>query len=165
MSAPGAVHVRAIGRTDLPRVWEMVRGLAEYERMSEILTGDLARLERALFGSPPQLFGAVAGGGAGLVGYALWHFTYSSFRTNPRMWLEDLFVDESARGSGAGEALLAAFVRDALAHGCHRVDWHVLAWNPARAFYEKLGATPSADDMIQYGLDAEAMKQLLERGR
>ena len=79
---------------------------------------------------------------AALVGYALYHFTFSSFRTNPRMWLEDLYVEPAARGTGAGEALLAAFVRDALARGCHRVDWDVLEWNPARAFYERMGATP-----------------------
>jgi GNAT superfamily N-acetyltransferase len=79
------------------------------------------------------------------------------------MWLEDLFVEETARGSGAGEKLLAAFVRDALARGCHRVDWHVLEWNPARAFYERMGARRSDDGMLQYGLDAAGMKRLLDR--
>ena len=94
------------------------------------------------------------------MGYALYHFTFSSFRTNPRMWLEDLYVEAAARGTGAGRELMRAFVSDALAHGCHRVDWDVLEWNPARKFYESLGARPSEVDMIQYGLDEAGMRAL-----
>lgn len=158
-----SVRVRAVRRDEIASVWAMVHQLAEFEHMTDYLTGDAARLERALFGEPPQLFGQVAerDGGA-LVGYALYHFTFSSFRTNPRMWLEDLFVSPEARGTGAGEALLAAFCADALARGCHRVDWHVLDWNPARGFYERMGATPSSDGWTQYGLDAAGMRKLVD---
>ena len=161
----GAVaRARPVRPDDLPRVWEMIGGLAEYERMTDILTGSRERLHRLLFEEPRAFFGQVAELPDGrLVGYALYHFTWSSFRTNQRMWLEDLFVQETARGSGAGEALMRAFAADALAHGCHRVDWHVLEWNPARGFYERLGASRSDDGMLQYGLDAEGMKRLLER--
>jgi GNAT superfamily N-acetyltransferase len=143
----------------------MIGGLAEYERMTDILTGSRERLRALLFDPPRAFFGQVAELPDGrLVGYALYHFTWSSFRTNPRMWLEDLFVQESARGTGAGLAMMRAFATDALAHGCHRVDWHVLEWNPARGFYERLGARRTDEGMLQYGLDAEGMKRLLERG-
>lgn len=163
MSPP--VTVRPMQPGDLAYVWDMVRGLAEYEHMTDVLTGSVERLSTLLFGEPPALFGRVAERADGrLVGYALYHFTYSSFRTNQRMWLEDLFVEESARGTGAGEKLFAAFVADAMARGCHRVDWHVLEWNPARAFYERMGARKSADGMVQYGLDLGGMKRVVERG-
>jgi len=159
-----AVNARPIREDDLPRVWEMIRGLAEYERMTDILTGTQERLRALLFDEPRAFFGCVAERADGrLVGYALYHFTYSSFRTNARMWLEDLFVEDAARGTGAGQALMRAFVADALGHGCHRVDWHVLDWNPARAFYESLGAKRSDDGMLQYGLDAAAMRRLVDR--
>ena len=159
-----AVETRPIRPGDLPEVWEMIRGLAEYEQMTDILTGTRERLHALLFDEPRAFFGQVAVLPDGrLVGYALYHFTWSSFRTNARMWLEDLFVRESARGTGAGEALMRAFAADAFAHGCHRVDWHVLEWNPARAFYEALGARRSDDGMLQYGLDAAGMQRLLER--
>ena len=161
---PAPVRVRPVAAGDLTHVWEMVRGLAAYEQRTGILTGSSERLAGFLFRDPPALFGMVAERADGrLVGYALYHFTYSSFRTNQRMWLEDLFVEENARGTGAGENLLAAFVQDALVRGCHRVDWHVLEWNPARAFYERMGARRSDDGMQQYGLDAAAMKRMLER--
>src|SRR5262249_2424434 len=158
-----SVKVRTIRPDDLPRVWDMIHLLAEYERMTDILTGSRERLHALLFEDTRALFGLVAERADGrLVGYALYHFTWSSFRTNARMWLEDLFVEEAARGTGAGHALLRAFAADALAHGCHRVDWGVLEWNPARAFYERMGARPSDDGMLQYGLDETGMRQLVE---
>ncbi len=159
------VTVRPMRETDLPRVWEMIRELAVYERLLELLTGTKEKLGAFLFGEPPVMFGCVAEREDGsLVGYALYHHTWSSFRTSPRMWLEDLYVDDSARGTGAGHALFRAFVADALARGCHRVDWHVLEWNPARGFYESQGASPSAEGWLQYGLDRAGMKRLLGEG-
>ena len=158
------VTVRPIESRDLPRVWEMIHGLAEFEKMLDVLTGTPEKLHAMIFGAQPVMFGRVAERADGrLVGYALYHHTWSSFRTNPRMWLEDLFVEDAARGTGAGRELLRAFVADALARGCHRVDWHVLTWNPARAFYESQGARHTETDMLQYGLDAAGMRALLER--
>lgn len=162
---PAPVRVRPVAAGDLTHVWEMVRGLAAYEQRTGILTGSSERLAGFLFHDPPALFGMVAERADGrLVGYALYHFTYSSFRTNQRMWLEDLFVEESARGSGAGDQLFQAFVADALARGCHRVDWHVLESNPARVFYERQGACRTDDGLLQYGMDAAIMKRVVERG-
>ncbi|MEQ1833474.1 MAG: GNAT family N-acetyltransferase [Candidatus Eisenbacteria bacterium] len=161
---PAPVAVRAVAAADLDYVWEMVRSLAAYEHMTDVLTGSPERLAGLLFHDPPALFGLVAQRADGrLVGYALYHFTYSSFRTNQRMWLEDLFVEESARGTGAGDQLFHAFVADALARGCHRVDWHVLESNPARAFYERQGARRTDEGLLQYGMDATVMRRVVER--
>ena len=162
MSTPALVTVRPIREADVPRVWEMIRGLAEYENMLDILTGTPERLTALLFGSPAVMFGRVAEREDGqLVGYALYHHTWSSFRTNQRMWLEDLYVAPEARGTGAGRELFRAFVADSAERGCHRVDWHVLEWNPARAFYESQGAKRTEAEMLQYGLDRAAMERLL----
>ncbi len=162
MSERVAVRVRAIREADLPRVWEMIRGLAEFEKMLDYLTGTPEKLAALLFGSPAVMFGRVAEREDGqLVGYALYHHTWSSFRTNARMWLEDLYVAPEARGTGAGAALLRAFVADAHERGCHRVDWAVLEWNPARAFYESQGAARTDAGMLQYGLDRDAMERLI----
>ena len=158
------IIVRPIEPRDLPRVWEMIHGLAEFEKMLDLLTGTPEKLHVMLFGESAVMFGRVAERADGrLVGYALYHHTWSSFRTNPRMWLEDLYVEDAARGTGAGRELLRAFVADAFARGCHRVDWAVLEWNPARAFYESQGARRTEAEMLQYGLDLAGMRALLER--
>ena len=163
---PGTgVSVRPMREGDLPRVWEMIHGLAEYEKLLDLLTGTREKLGAMLFGDAPVMFGRVAERADGrLVGYALYHHTWSSFRTNPRMWLEDLYVEDSARGTGAGRELFRAFVADALERGCHRVDWHVLDWNPARAFYEAQGARRVEAEWLQYGLDADGMGRLVSGG-
>jgi GNAT superfamily N-acetyltransferase len=162
MSAAAVVRVRAIERADVVRVWDLVGELAAFEKLEDIRTGSGERLAVALFSEPPALFGLVAEHDGRIVGYALFHFTYSSFRTNQRMWLEDLYVEPATRGTGAGAALLRAFAREALARGCHRIDWDVLEWNPARAFYERMGAAPSADGFLKYGMDAAAMRAMLD---
>ena len=165
MSTRAVVRVRPVHEADVPLVWELIRGLAEYEKMLDILTGTPEKLSALLFGSPAVMFGRVAEDATGtLVGYALYHHTWSSFRTNQRMWLEDLYVAPDARRTGAGRELFRAFVADSLERGCHRVDWHVLEWNPARAFYESQGAARTEAEMLQYGLDRAGMERLIGEG-
>lgn len=153
--------VRPAEPSDLARIWELLHGLAEYERMTELITGSREALGDALFGSHPVAESLVAESEGAIVGYALFYPTFSSFRTRTMLWLEDLFVDPAARGSGAGKALLMGLARLALARGCRRIDWHVLDWNaPAIGFYEHVGATRQEADCMQYGLEESTLKRL-----
>ncbi len=155
------LEVRAAATEDLPRIWELMHGLAQYERMTEIITGTRTQLGEALFGERAFVEAIVAESGGRLLGYALFYPTFSSFRTRSRLWLEDLFVEPDARGTGAGRALLVSLARIALARGHERIDWHVLDWNtPAIAFYEHLGATHQAADWLTYGLEERALQRL-----
>jgi GNAT superfamily N-acetyltransferase len=77
-------------------------------------------------------------------GFALFFNNYSTWRSAPGVYLEDLFVRPSHRGKGFGRALLASLAREALAVGGARLDWQVLTWNtPSIDFYESeaVGAT------------------------
>jgi ribosomal protein S18 acetylase RimI-like enzyme len=57
-------------------------------------------------------------------------------------WLEDLYVEDDARGSGLGRALVNAAVERATARGCRRMELDVNEQNTAAiAFYESLGFT------------------------
>ena len=153
--------VRPAEPQDLPRIWELMQALAEYERMSEVVTGTPEQLQRALFGERPVVECLVAESEDQLVGYAIFYPRYSSFRTRTLLWLEDLFVDPDSRGSGAGKALVTSLARIALARGCARIDWHVLDWNtPAIGFYEHLGAMHQEADWLQYGLDESRLQAL-----
>ena len=159
---PAAV-VRPACPADVPRVWELLLGLADYERLRHEVTGSPERLAEHLFGPRPWLECLVAESGQALVGYALFYPTYSSFRTVPTMWLEDLFVVPAERGRGAGRALLAAVAQIALARGFAALDWNVLDWNqPSIDFYRKLGARPVGEAWLEYGLDREALRALAD---
>ena len=158
--APG-VAVRPARPADVPRIWEMLRGLAVYEKLEHEVSGTRERLAADLFGPRPPVECLVAESGQGLVGYALVYPRYSSFRTVPSLWLEDLFVEPEARGRGAGRALLAAVARLALDRGFPGVGWIVLDWNrPSIDFYDRSGARAAAGGWLEYGLDLAGMRAL-----
>ena len=153
--------VRAARREDVPRVWDLLRGLARYERLDHEVTGTPERLAEDLFGARQRVECLVAEAEGGLVGYALFYPTYSSFQTAPMVWLEDLYVVPERRGRGDGRALLAELSRLALARGCRRMGWIVLDWNAASIrFYEGLGARRAGADWLQYGFDEAALAAL-----
>ncbi|MBI1796147.1 MAG: GNAT family N-acetyltransferase [Candidatus Eisenbacteria bacterium] len=165
MTAPDAAAratVRPARRGDLARVWELLNGLAEYERWTEYVTGTREELGDALFGAAPAAECIVAESAGAIVGYAIVYPTFSSFRVRRMLWLEDLFVVAEARGTGAGRLLLAAVARRALERGCFRVDWLVLDWNEqAIGFYRRMGATPTAAGATQLGLTRDALERIV----
>jgi GNAT superfamily N-acetyltransferase len=127
-SASGATPlaaVRPIAPGDVTRVWELLRGLAEYEKLAEIVTGDADQLREALFGTGDRLRGLVAELAGRLVGYALYYPAFASFRARWRLWLEDVYVEPEARGSGAGVALMAELARLTLDGGYLALDWEL----------------------------------------
>jgi GNAT superfamily N-acetyltransferase len=138
-----AVHVRPGDRGDVAFILEQIRGLAEYERLTDQVSASEAALAEHLFGARPfaeAIIGEVDGRRAG---YALFFHNYSTFLTRPGIFLEDLYVMPELRRLGVGRALLAHVVRLAAERGCGRVEWAVLDWNaPAIAFYRSLGAEP-----------------------
>jgi len=163
-STPRAATVRPIAPGDVAHVWELLRGLAEYEKLAGAVTGDERMLREALFGSGDRLRGLVAERAGRLVGYALYYPVFGSFRARWRLWLEDLYVEPGARGSGAGVALMAELARLALEGGYLGLDWEVLDWNrPALDFYEHLGARRVASEWFRYRLEGDALAKMAER--
>jgi ribosomal protein S18 acetylase RimI-like enzyme len=160
----GGIRVRPARPEDVARVWELLRGLADYEKLTAFVTGTPDLLHAALFGGAARAECLVAEHGGRLVGYALYYPVFGSFRARWRMWLEDLYVEPELRGSGAGARMLAELARIALARGYYAVDWEVLDWNqPAIGFYQRHGAGRVATDWCRYRLDGEALKALADR--
>ena len=138
----GALRIARATRRDVPTILRLIRGLAEYERLSRQLDAPAARLRRHGFGRRRYFEPLICRRGRTPIGFALFYFTYSTFLARPTLYLEDLFVVPEERGNGAGRALLGALARIARRRGCGRMEWTVLDWNtPSIRFYEKLGAT------------------------
>ena len=132
--------IRAARVEDMPRVIEMIRGLALFEKLRGPDQEEAARLVADFAGERYRLLVAEEDGGE-LVGYAMYFFTYSSFRATPSLYLEDVFVLPARRGRGIGEAMLRRLAGVAREQGCSRFEWTVLDWNVgAQRFYERLGA-------------------------
>lgn len=66
------------------------------------------------------------------------------------LYIDDICVDEAARGHHVGEALYRHIVEYARAQGCHNITLNVWTLNPgAMKFYEKMGLTPYRVGMEQ----------------
>jgi GNAT superfamily N-acetyltransferase len=95
-----------------------------------------------------------------VVGFALWYPTFSTWTGRPGLWLEDLFVRPSARGTGLGRALLQALAAVCVERGYRRFEWWVLDWNaPAIGFYRSLGAV-AQEDWTTYRVAGPALDAL-----
>jgi GNAT superfamily N-acetyltransferase len=91
------------------------------------------------------------------IGFALFFHNYSTFRSAPGLYLEDLYVAESYRGQGVGRQLLQHLAALAVARNCARFEWWVLDWNKdAIRFYESLGAKPMSDWTV-FRMDGDAL--------
>ncbi|HMU25979.1 MAG TPA: GNAT family N-acetyltransferase [Solirubrobacterales bacterium] len=76
-------------------------------------------------------------------GFVQTRFRLSVWTGNEDAWLEDLFVDESARGKGYGRTLVEAAVERARSRGCDRIQLDVNQANePAVKLYESCGFRP-----------------------
>src|SRR5438067_11404350 len=134
--------IRPATPADVPTVARLIRALAEYERLSHAVVLDEARLREHLFGPRPFCEVLLAEDAGAVVGFALFFHNYSTFRGQPGIYLEDLFVEPAARGRGHGKALLRALAKLAVQRDCGRLEWAVLNWNePSIDFYRALGAT------------------------
>jgi len=145
---------------DLKVIWELIRGLAVYERRQHDVKATVERLRRHGFGRRRYFRTLICLRGREPVGFALYFFAYSTFRGRPVLYLEDLFVLPRHRRCGAGKALLAALARIAIREGCGRMTWSVLRWNkPAIVFYRRLGAT-HYDAWTLMSLGDDALRRL-----
>ena len=153
-------RVRPATPADVPVLLALVRELAAYEREPDAVETTEAMLHDAVFGAAPVASCHVAESGGEVVGMALWYVTFSTWKGVPGLWLEDLYVRESARGTGLGRALLQALAAVCVERGYARFEWWVLDWNaPAIGFYRSLDAVPQ-QDWTTYRVDGDALEAL-----
>lgn len=154
------LSIRPATAADLPLIAQLIRDLAEYEKLAHEVRFDEAVLEQKLFGERPYAEVVIGEIDGTPQGFALFFHNFSTFEGKPDIYLEDLFVRPGARGAGLGKALLAHLARLAVERDCARLEWSVLDWNePAIGFYRALGAR-LMDDWTVMRVDGVALKQL-----
>lgn len=95
------------------------------------------------------------------VGLVLFLHNFSTFIGKPGIYIEDLYIKEEFRGMGIGRNIFEYLSNLAKERNCGRIDWVVLDWNPARKFYEKMGAVP-VDNWLIYRLTGDKLDELSE---
>lgn len=142
--------LRQASPADVETLLDLIRALAEYERLAHEVRATEADLQAALFGERARAGALIAEVADQPVGFALWFYTFSTFTGRPGLYLEDIYVAPEHRGRGIGRAIFRHLARLAEAEGCARLEWSVLDWNePARRFYAGLGAEPMSDWTVQ----------------
>ncbi|MBC7904920.1 MAG: GNAT family N-acetyltransferase [Gemmatimonadaceae bacterium] len=131
------LSVRHAKKEDCPRLMELVRELALYEKAPEQVTVTLEHFETSGFGPNPVWWALVIEDEEAVQGFALYYVRYSTWK-GQAMYLEDLLVTERMRGKGAGKLLFDQLIIEAEQKKFNRIIWQVLDWNePAINFYKK----------------------------
>ena len=156
------VRVRRAVREDGPRILELDRELAGFEKLTPPNEEEGGRLLSWIFDSK-RLEALVAEDGGELLGMALFYEGLGTFRARPFLYLEDLLITDAARSRGVGEELMAALAKEVVSRGALRLEWSVLDWNEgAIRFYERLGAR-RPQEWIKYALEDEALERLARK--
>lgn len=131
------VEIRNGVKKDLPAVLGLIKELAEYEKALDQVVNTVTRMEEDGFGDHPIFGFLVAEEHGVIIGTSIYYYRYSTWK-GKRLYLEDLVVTESKRGSGAGKLLFEATLDIAKQNKCSGMMWQVLDWNePAINFYKK----------------------------
>ena len=135
------ISIRPAQPADVPAIVGLIHELALYEKLEHEVRANPEDLRAHLFGERPFAEAIVAEVDDQVVGFALFFHNYSTFRSKPGIYLEDLFVRTEHRGKGIGKALLKTIAKLVVERGGGRFEWAVLDWNvPAIDFYRSLGA-------------------------
>ncbi len=146
------ILIRKGSKEDLPRVFELIKELAEYENGLDQLENTVSRMEEDGFGDHPIYEFIVAEDTNYIIGTSIFYYRYSTWK-GKRLYLEDLVVTKSKRGLGVGKSLFKRTLDIARETNCSGMMWQVLNWNePAINFYEKYD-TQSDGEWINYTID------------
>jgi GNAT superfamily N-acetyltransferase len=157
-----SLDIRWARSGDEATVLRLVKALATYEREPDAVKATEDSLTETLFAPNAQVFAFIAELDGAPAGLALWFLTYSTWTGRPSLYLEDLFVEENARGRGIARALFKRLAQEAKARNCARIDWAVLDWNvDAMAAYERLGGKKQTG-WEPWRLHGEALDALAE---
>ena len=135
------ITIRRAIESDCPRLLELIKELALYEKAPEQVTVTLEHFKKSGFGEQPVWWAFVAEENGVVQGFALYYIRYSTWK-GQRMYLEDILVTGAMRGKGIGKLLLDRLIEEAKEKGLSGIVWQVLEWNePAINFYKKYNAS------------------------
>jgi GNAT superfamily N-acetyltransferase len=155
------MRIRRAVPEDVPTIHQLIRDLAQYERLLESARVTPQQLLESFFSESPNVFcDLVETDDNEVAGFAVWFLNYSTWTGTHGIFLEDLFVTPEFRGGGYGKALLVHLAQECVAKGYHRLKWSVLDWNqPSIDFYRSIGAE-SMDEWTEFRLTGDALSSL-----
>lgn len=157
-----SIVIRDANKEDSSLILRFVKELAKYEKAEHEVIATERSIQGSIFGENSTTKAVICEKEGSPIGFAVYFFNYSTWLGKHGLYLEDLYVTHTERGSGAGKMLLKHLAKIAVDNGCGRFEWNVLDWNePAINFYKSLGAKPK-DEWIGYQLTGSKLTELAE---
>ncbi len=156
------VSIRPTDEEDVPLIMEFIKAIADFEDLGDSVLASEEDIRKSLFGPKPFAEAAIAEVNKEPAGFVTYFHNFSSFVGKPGLYVEDIYVHPEYRKQGVGRSLMAYCARIARERGCGRMDWSVLNWNPARKFYENLGAE-AHEEWIVYRLGEKEFLELAKK--
>jgi GNAT superfamily N-acetyltransferase len=154
------LSLRFAQESDVELILDLIRALAEFEKLSHEVAADADSLRRSLFEGRRVAEVLIAEYASTPAGFALFFHNFSTFLGKPGIYLEDLFIKPEFRGKGIGREMLTFLAKLAVERDCGRLELAVLDWNKrAIDFYKRLGAKPM-DDWTVYRLAGKKLDEL-----
>ncbi len=155
------ITIRKGTKADLPRVLQLIKELALYEKAPHEVINTVELMERDGFGPNPIYGLFVAENEMGVVGISIYYWRYSTWK-GKRLYLEDIVVTETERGKGIGKLLFDRTMQHALDEDCSGMMWQVLDWNePAINFYKKYYNPKLDGEWINCSLERDEIIKLI----
>lgn len=148
-AASADIVVRTAARGDAAAIHDLLADLAATIGQTTQFKAGVEDLVRAGFGEDPAFHVLLAERCGKPLGLALFFHTYSSWRGSRGVYVQDLHVVASERGSGLGRRLLAAAAEQGRAAGCTHLRLSVARGNDgARGFYRRLGLAECHGEVV-----------------
>lgn len=127
---------------DIDLVYELINGLAAYEKRPQDMTGTKEQLKEWLFEKQVATALLAENQEGQNIGYAIYYPTFGSFSAKANVHVEDLYIRPKYRRQGYGRIFFTRLVEWIQGEGYTKLEWSCLDWNtPSIEFYKKLGAT------------------------
>ncbi|HEY5087392.1 MAG TPA: GNAT family N-acetyltransferase [Gemmatimonadaceae bacterium] len=158
------VRLRPAGPADIPKILDLIRELAEFERDPDAAVATPDLMYDALFGPKAVAHAIMAEDDTETLGFALYFFNFSTWTGRRGLYLEDFYVRPAARARGIGQKLFSRLASIAQECGCGRMELSVLDWNGnAIRFYERNGGV-ALDDWTHYRFGIDAISRIASPG-
>lgn len=135
------IIIRKATKKDIHIIYEMINGLAAYEKRPNDMTGSIEMLKYWLFEKKLATAVIAKNNDGKPIGYAIYYPVFASFSAHANAHLEDLFIKSEYRGRGYGKEFFLKLSKMVLNDGYSKLEWSCLDWNLSSIeFYKKIGS-------------------------
>ncbi|MGB0880727.1 MAG: GNAT family N-acetyltransferase [Polaribacter sp.] len=127
---------------DIHQIINLCEAHARYERCDFLRKNKATQLSNGLFSETPKLYCLVVETEDELVGYASYTIQYSIWDACEYIYMDCLYLKETARNQNIGEQLINTIKKEGKKLGYNLMQWQAPDFNiKGIKFYRRIGAT------------------------